>query len=143
MNGPNRRSLASRVYRMAVRPCMRRLTWPFLILGPLLASATLFAAGPLLPEQLSQLVTLAGLLIMAGAIGFLGLLGGITRLVVRPAAQEAAAQAVEKHVALGPAAHPGLLARDEWDRNHREVVGGLNKIDGSLRELMGKMDCAK
>lgn len=139
MTHPNRRSLASRVYRVALRPYARVLVAPCLILGLGGASGALFAAGPQLPDPAGQLVTLAAILLMAGALGFIGLIGGISRWVARPAALEAAARAMENHVAMGAGAHPSLLPRDEWDRNHREVLAKLTELNGSFRELIGQL----
>lgn len=127
------------MYRVAFRPWARALTIPAIVIGFGASSGALFAAGPMLPDPMGELVTLAAVLLAAGGIGFLGLLGGISRWVAKPAAQEAAAKAMESHVAMGASAHPSLLPRDEWDRNHREVIRKLEEMNGSFRELIGQL----
>lgn len=142
MKYAERRSVASRFFRWAMRPFVQRLSVVAMGvgLGLVLWSTDALPAG-LEPQHAQSLgggngnaapewVGVAG-----GAVLFMAIFAGISRWVADPAARKA----VSDHEKRDANPHPQYVSREEWDRKHLELVEATREISNRLERLIGEI----
>lgn len=120
--------MASRFYRFTMKRPVRFALVLCLCLGwalIVLAGNTPPADAPT-DEHIKFLAT-----IMGGALGFMAILGGVSRWVALPAAR----QILAEHIKNGEQAHKEFLPREEYHEKHDEVLDKLAELSAAVRAL--------
>lgn len=130
-----RRSRSSRFYRAVIRP-------RFLVRVVICAFASwslVLAATPLPPDAEAAVYWRVFVAVLGTVTGLLALFAAGLAFGARWVAKPVAAAAIVAHAKEGAAAHPSLVARDEWDRKHGELVGQVNELAREIAALTGEL----
>ncbi len=120
--------MASRFYRFTMKRPVRYALVLCLVLGWTIVLLAANAPPQDAPtdEHIKFLATIFG-----GALGFMAILGGVSRWVALPAAR----QVIAEHIKNGEEAHKDLLPRLEYKTQHDKVIDKLAELKADVRAL--------